>query len=265
MLTAAKRKYAFVLTAWKLNLAGAMEYRLSFFLTAGMMVLNNVVFVFFWAMYFSRFSVVKGWSITDVMMIWAVFCTGFGVSSTLFGNASRIAYLVSHGELDTYLAQPKPVLLNILVNRMSVTAMGDFLFGLIIYVWFGDHSPAGVLKYLLAVLLTTMFVTFFYLLIQSLAFYVGNAEAMSSQLFMGFISLSTYPTDIFKGWGKILLFTVVPAGFISYMPVGLLRETDWPYIGLLLAGVAAMGAVSLLLFHRGLLRYSSGNRMGVRR
>ncbi|MDF2924976.1 MAG: hypothetical protein K0R57_3890 [Paenibacillaceae bacterium] len=264
MLTAAKRKYGFVLTAWKLNLAGAMEFRMSFFLTAGMMMLNNTVFLFFWAMYFQRFPLVNNWSAADVMMVWAVSTIGFGWSNILFGNSMRIAFLVAHGDLDAYLAQPKPVLLNLLVNRMSLTAVGDFLFGAIIYLCFGDLSVSGILKYLAASVISGLVFLFFHVLTQSLAFYIGNAEGIGYQFFISFVTFSTYPTDIFKGWGRLLLFTVLPAGFISYMPIGLLRDPDPLFIGGTLAATALLGTAAIFVFYQGLVRYSSGNRMGMR-
>lgn len=267
MLTAVKsclRKYGFVLTAWRLNLAGAMEFRMSFFLTAGMMMLNNAVFLFFWAMYFQRFPLVNGWSLPDVMMVWAVATTGYGFSNVFFGNALRIANLVAGGDLDAYLIQPKPVLLNVLVNRMSLLAAGDLLFGLLVYGLFGDHSLTGAGRFAAAAVLSTMIFTFFHILTQSLAFYIGNAENLGYQFFIGFITFSTYPTDIFKGMGKLLMFTVIPAGFISYMPIGLLREPDGWFVAGLLTVTAVLGAGSVTAFYQGLRRYSSGNRIGLR-
>jgi ABC-2 type transport system permease protein len=263
MSTAAKQ-LRFMTTAWKLNLAGAMEFRMSFLLTAGMMMLNNAVFLFFWGVYFRNFSLVNGWELRDVMMMWAVGTAGFGLCGMLFGNALRIAYLVAHGELDAYLIQPKPVLLNILVNRMSLTAIGDLLFGLLLYGVYGDHSGAGVLKYAAAVLLALAFNLFFYVLTQSLAFFIGNAEGIGNQFFLGFITLTTYPTDIFKGWGKIMLFTVLPAGFISYMPIGFLREADPLFMTGAAGAAVLLGWMAFGVFHMGLKRYSSGNRMGLR-
>lgn len=72
------------------------------------------------------------------------------------------------------------------------------------------------------------------------------------------------PTDIFKGLGKLILFTVLPAGFISYMPIGLLREIQPQYVLGLLAVIALLVLCGIAVFYRGLSRYSSGNRMGVR-
>ncbi|MGZ4113302.1 MAG: ABC-2 family transporter protein, partial [Tumebacillaceae bacterium] len=110
MSTVAKN-LRFMWHCWKLNLAGAMEFRMSFLMTAGMMFLNNTVWIFFWGVYFTRFPLVNGWEMSDVMLMWAVGAGGFGLSASLFGNAYRIANVVSTGQLDTYLAQPKPVLL----------------------------------------------------------------------------------------------------------------------------------------------------------
>src|SRR5206468_2659172 len=81
----------FLLTCWKVNLASAMEYRISFFLLAGMMFLNNFMWLFFWSMFFNRFPVVNGWELSDVMMLWAISAGGFGLASILFGNFHRIA------------------------------------------------------------------------------------------------------------------------------------------------------------------------------
>lgn len=235
---------AFVWGCWKLNLAGAMEFRISFMLTAGMMVVNNLVWIVFWGLYFQRFQVVNGWSLQDVMMMWAVSAGGFGLSAVLFGNAYRLASLIASGQLDVFLSQPKPVLLHILISRMSVSAIGDVLFALLVYGLFGDTSLAGIFKFMLALLIALLIFIFFVVLVQSLAFFIGNAEGIGQQVFNGLLAFSTYPTGIFSGWGKLILFTVIPAGFISYLPIGLLRSMEplfvWQAIGVA-AGLTIVG------------------------
>jgi ABC-2 type transport system permease protein len=255
---------AFVWSCWKLNLAGAMEFRISFLLTAGMMLVNNTVWILFWGLYFQRFQVVNGWSFQDVMMMWAVSAGGFGLSATLFGNAYRLASLISAGQLDIYLSQPKPVLLHILISRMSVSAIGDVVFALIIYGMFGDLSPAGLLKFGLALLIAMLVFLFFVVIAQSLAFFLGNAEGLGQQLFNGMLAFSTYPTGIFSGWGKLILFTLIPAGFISYLPIGLLRAVDPLFLGQALGAALLLTAGGTGFFYYGLKQYSSGNAMGMR-
>ncbi|MCY9659138.1 ABC-2 family transporter protein [Paenibacillus chondroitinus] len=260
-----KRLLRFVWACWKLNLAGAMEFRLSFLLTAGMMIINNVVWIVFWGIYFGRFHVLNGWEMQDVMMLWAVAAGGFGVMATFFGNATRISNLIATGQLDIYLTQPKPVLLHVLISRMSVSAIGDVLFALLIYAAFGDKSGLGLLKFTLAMVLSTLIFIFFTVIVNCLAFWLGSTEGLSLQLYNALLTFTTYPTSIFKGLGKIVLFTVLPAGFISYLPIGLLREIDLPFI-LAAIGIALfLCVVAISLFYGGLKRYSSGNMMGLRR
>lgn len=263
-MSTAGKLLRFVWACWKLNLAGAMEYRMSFLLTAGMMVVNNVVWIFYWGVYFTKFPIVNGWELTDVMMMWAVGAGGFGLSAVLFGNCYAMAGMIANGQLDTYLIQPKPVLLHVLVSRMSVSAIGDVVFGLLLYAVFGDHTITGLLKFAFALTLATLIFVFFNVLAQSLAFYIGNAEGIGHQVFIGFVTFSTYPTDIFRGMGRLVLFTVIPAGFISYLPIGLLREVKWTF----LAGAAGMAAMltaaGIWFFYRGLRRYASGNMISMR-
>ncbi|CAG7647565.1 ABC transporter permease [Paenibacillus allorhizosphaerae] len=267
-LTHAARKSTrllqFIWTCWKLNVAGAMEFRLSFLMTAGMMMVNNMVWILFWGIYFQRFQVVNGWTLHDVMMMWAVSAGGFGLSAVLFGNAYRLASLVAGGQLDVYLSQPKPVLLHLLISRMSVSAIGDVLFALVLYGLFGNLTAIGLIKFGLALLITMLIFLFFAVGAQSLAFYMGNAEGIGQQLFNAVLTFSTYPTSIFKGWGRLILFTVLPAGFVSYLPIGLLRETDVAFLLAALGMTLLLTAGGLWFFHRGLRRYSSGNMTVLR-
>lgn len=260
-----KRLLRFVWQCWKLNAAGAMEFRLSFLLTAGMMLVNNAVWIVFWGVYFQRFPVVNGWELADVCMMWAVAAGGFGFMATLFGNAPRLASLIASGQLDVYLAQPKPVLLHVLISRMSVSAIGDVIFALLLYAIFGDKSPLGAVKFALGLLLSTLIFLFFTVIAGSLAFWFGSTEGLSFQLFNALITFATYPTGIFRSWGKLVLFTVIPAGFISYLPIGLLRETDVRFLLGVTTMASGLTAGGTWLFYQGLKRYSSGNTIGLRR
>lgn len=254
----------FLLTTWKVNLAAAMEYRLSFLLLAGMMFVNNLIWLFFWSLFFGRFPVVHGWELGDVMMLWAVGAGGFGWANVLFGNFHRVAQIVSSGQLDVYLSQPKPVLLNALASRMSVTAAGDFLFGVVIYAWAGEHTLAGLGKFALGLAISGLLFMGVMLIAGCCAFFLGNSEGIAQQAFNSFVSLTTYPADIFRGMARIALFSVVPAGFISYLPIGLLRSLEPGFV----LGATGMAAGTCLagawLFRAGLRRYASGNAVSMR-
>jgi ABC-2 type transport system permease protein len=97
----------------------------------------------------------------------------------------------------------------------------------------------------------------------SLSFYVGNASTLSDQWRDISITFATYPPTLFDGKVKFLLFTVIPAGFISYLPVESLRSMS--IVDLLIAIAGAMGVLSagVGMFYFGLRRYESGNLISM--
>ena len=77
------------------------------------------------------------------------------------------------------------------------------------------------------------------------------------------LTLSLYPEALFSGGIRLLLFTLIPAGFIGYLPVSLLRAFRWEGLAACLAGTLFFAALARLVFERGLRRYESGNRIGL--
>jgi viologen exporter family transport system permease protein len=98
----------------------------------------------------------------------------------------------------------------------------------------------------------------------SLAFWMGSAEAAAFQAQQAVITFSWYPGAMFHGWLRVRLFTAIPAGFISHIPVELLRSFD-PTLFMGLIGVAIAGAgLAVGVFRIGLKRYESGNLVNLR-
>lgn len=231
---------------------------------AGMMFINNFMWLFFWSLFFNRFPLVNNWGLHDVMMMWALGAGGFGWANMLFGNFHRIALIVAGGQLDVYLSQPKPVLLNVMASRMSLTAAGDFAFGLAVYAWVGNHSIRGLLLFMLGLLISGTLFMAVMIIAGCCSFFIGNAEGISQQVFNGFLALTTYPSDIFRGITRILLFTVIPAGFISYLPIGLLRQFNPVFVSGAIGMTAFLSLACVLFFRAGLRRYTSGNAIAMR-
>ncbi len=116
-------------------------------------------------------------------------------------------------------------------------------------------------------LLLTVFVclifTAFFILLGSLAFFLGNTEGLVQQMFGALISFSTYPMNIFQGAVRLLLFTLIPAGFISFIPLQLLHQFSWLLLGALTGFTVLFVSIATTVFHLGLRRYESGNLMGM--
>lgn len=247
-----------------LNLSAAMEYRVAFFSQVVGMALNDSMMIFFWWLFFQQFPQVGGWQLADVLRLWGVVAAAFGLAMGIFGQSPRLATLIAQGQLDYYLSLPKDVLLHVLVSRMSTSAWGDVAFGLIAFGVAGDVTATSALLFVVLSLTGCAIFVSFHVVVGSLAFWVGNSEAASTQASSALINFATYPGSIFQGWVKLLTFTLIPAGMLGHVPAELLRRFD----PLVLAGVIAFAigwiGLAIVVFRVGLRRYESGSLVVLR-
>ena len=74
---------------------------------------------------------------------------------------------------------------------------------------------------------------------------------------------STYPMNIFNGIVRIFLLTVIPAGFISFVPLQLLQHFSWALFAGMIGFTILFASVAGGMFELGLRRYESGNLLGM--
>lgn len=247
-----------------LNLRAALEYRFSFVASVMFMALNDGMWIVFWTLFFSRFPVVRGWRLSDIVTMWAVVAGGFGLATGIFGNSRpEGARVIVEGRLDYHLSLPKSPLLHFLLGSISVTAWGDVLFGTAVYAVVVRPEPARFALFLLLMLTVCAIFVSFGLLVNSLAFFAGNSEGLGMQVMNATITFSTYPLDLFSTLVKVALFAALPAGFVSYLPVRLLRSPNWPQLLAVEAFALTLALVAARVFALGLRRYESGNLVNM--
>src|SRR5262249_17435084 len=150
-----------------------------------------------------------------------VVAVSFGVAVTVAGGVRLLARAIHEGELDSLLAQPKPTLLYVLGRRSLASGMGDVVSGVVMIVLSGVGRPAGSPIVALAVAASALVVVASAVLFNSLAFWFGRVETAARQLFESLVTFSLYPEPLFGGPMRLVLFTVVPAGFVGYLPATL--------------------------------------------
>jgi len=246
------------------NLMSAMAYRGAFIMQVVGMMLNNSMLLFFWWVLFTRLPNLRGWDLSSVMRLYGVVAFGYGVTNVVFGNAFQIARVIATGELDYYLALPADPLVHLLISRMSVSAWGDLGFGLIVFFLAAPGQWESLPLFLLLGVAAGLVLAAFSVLVGSVAFWTGSADSLAMQAINAMMTFSLYPTDIFPGVVRALLYTLIPAAFFGSIPAGLLSDFSWERLGLLLAFTAAITWVARLVFNRGLRRYESGNLVTVR-
>lgn len=257
---------------WKLlkkyflfNLSAGMEYRVSFLVQVFGMFLNNSAFIFFWLIIFERVGGdIKGYGFSDVMFLWALAALGYGIAEVLMGNSRFLSSIIYKGELDVYLLQPRSVLPNLVCSRMNTSGWGDIFYGIILYALTQGGDPFKVFLFLFFSSLMAIVFTAVRILYHSLTFFLGNAEQFAGTATEMIIMFILYPGSIFSGPSTWILHTIIPSALVAWIPAELFVQFDLKKFLLLMAVDAGIIFLSIIVFHIGLRKYSSGNRMGVR-
>ncbi|NLM24808.1 MAG: hypothetical protein GX208_01635 [Firmicutes bacterium] len=263
MLTAAKKLFSFIGIYLKTNLQAAMEYRGSFINQVLFMILNNAMLLFFWWILFDKIDAINGWNFTNVLLLYALASGSFACQALLFGGSFQISNMIANGHLDYYLALPKPTLLHVLISRSSASAWGDLIFSILVFWIAIDGDLSKLIWFPIFFFTGGLVMTSFAILAHSLSFWLGHSSGLASQLYEALLSFSLYPEGIFSASVRIILYGIIPAAFVSYIPVGII--SGWQSYGIVIVPIysLALALFARWVFYKGLKRYESGNLIVV--
>jgi ABC-2 type transport system permease protein len=245
---------------FRLNLSSALEYRASFFTQVLGIALNNGSFVVFWWIAFDQIGGrIAGYSFEDVMFIWAVASTGFGLAHILFANASSITRLIVTGELDAFLLQPCNTLLNVICAKTNLGAYGDFFYGFILMALIYGANIAAWGWFLYGVILAAVLFTAVTVTAHSLTFFVGDASVIGSMALEFMINFSVYPDKIYAPAVRAVMYSLIPSGFAVHVPLGFVTGFSPIVFAVCLGASVLYLCLAAWLFGKGLKRYESGN------
>ena len=230
----------------------------AFWAQVAAMMINDLGWMAFWVLFFDEVGEVRGWDGERALLLLAVFATSAGLVLGLFTNARHIGRMAADGELDAALALPVPPLTYLLVRRISPVNLGDVLFGIVLFAVSGRPDAGRVGIFVVGVAASAGLLLGFLVVTGSLGFFVGHGET-GDLGFNAILLLANYPADFFGGATKLVLYTVIPAAFVTAVPATLIDEFDWVQAALLLAASATFLVAAWATFTLGLRRYSSGS------
>ena len=222
---------------------------------------NNLMWFLVWVIYFANFSSLGGWQRNDLALLIGVVAWAFGLTVVLAGGVRDLARLVADGGLDVHLGRPRHPLPSLLMSRSIPSGLGDMASAFAFWLWLAgrgiDELPFLLLVSTGAAVVLGASAT----ATQCLVFWVPGAVRLCEEVFEMFLSVSFFPQHPFGFTVRLVLFTLVPAAFVSLLPVEAVREGD-PWKGLAVLGAALVyAALAVAIFERGLRRYESGNRL----
>lgn len=260
MLTAVKNQIKISILSVKYATMREMLNKWSFILNIVFMILNNATFIVQWVVLFALKEDVGGYTFKQVLLLWGIAASTFGFSHFFFKRAYFLSDTITNGKLDSYLVQPKNVLLAAITSDVEPSAIGDMLYGYIMLF----VSGFSIVKFLLFTFFTIcggIIITSIAIIFASFSFWFTKSDALADSVNSMLTHFATYPDGIFKGVIRILFFTLLPVGIINYIPVWVMSNFNIKYMIIVLLFTILSIILAFLIFYKGIKRYSSSNLM----
>lgn len=248
----------------KMNLKSQMQYKKAFFLQVFGMILNDVAFLVLWYLLYGNFRssfASKGIDFNNIVLIWAIAASSFGLMHAVFGGFRNLANIIVTGKLDNFLLYPANTLFLAGTSLSDISAWGDLLYGYIIFILFLPVNLLSILLFTYFIILASLFFAALLILLSSLTFFIGNSEQLKETIFNAILSFSTYPEKFFSGPIKLMLFTFIPVGLGIYIPVRVITCFDITLLLISTISTILLFLFAIFVFGRGLKKYESTSLM----
>lgn len=248
----------------RMSIRASIQKRGVFLFECGLMITNNFIFFSIWWIFFRQFNDIAGWNFHDMLILTAIGTGAYGLMQVCFGGTRFLSQIIVNGDLDAFLTQPKDPLFHIAASKSLSKGWGNVLTSFLVILFGGLTSPYVLVLILLGVLSGCFVFTAMTIIAHSMAFWMGSIEGLSKKYCDTLFLFALYPTNIYSGVIQLVMFTLIPAGLIGYVPVELIRDFTWFKLCVMVGSSFLFFMVAIYIFNLGLKRYESGNKFGVR-
>jgi len=186
------------------------------------------------ALTFTRFDQIGGWTLGEVALIWGITEFSFGVMDMIFSGFDPDSFgpMVRRGQFDQLLLRPVNITLQVLGSRLVLRRGGKIAEGLIIFL-FGlsiININWTIWKVIYIPVLSVCQVIFFgslFIIGATTTFWTMERLEILNIFTYGGSEIMSYPMHIFPRAIRMLFTIIVPAIFMSYYPaIYLLDKAD---------------------------------------
>ncbi|MFK7693548.1 ABC transporter permease [Paenibacillus sp. HJGM_3] len=209
----------------KASLRSQMQYKFNFaFSTVMVLGMFGLEFIMVGTV-IQKFGGVGGWSTYEVGFLFALMMYNRAFYRMFASEINSFEKYLVDGMLDQHLLRPIPILL-VLMTRQFRPMLGELILGSTLLITCLLHLDAsGQLDWRLALLKTLIAIpsgfaiTFaFGLSTATVGFWTHRIDDLRRITDDATTNASFYPLTIYPKWMRVILLTVLPMGFASYVP-----------------------------------------------
>ena len=247
----------------KMHLKSKMQYKISFILSFISQIFVFFTYYFIIIALFQKFNNIKGFTIYEVLLTFAVIQFGFAMNETFARGIDHFDRLIVQGEYDRILIRPRNLLLQVLGYEIDYTKICKVLQAILVLViaiinidvvW--DINKVITL---ILMLMSSILIFFgIFLIAASYCFVTVQGLEVRNVFTDGGKHMAQYPIGIFNK-GFIWFFTfIIPYAFVNYYPLLYIlgRSDNKLYMFSPLLVIIFLG-ISFIAFKIGSKRYTS--------
>jgi ABC-2 type transport system permease protein len=238
-----------------------VTYRLDFLLGAFSFLIRTGVQTAVLTYIFRQVPAVGGWGYHQTLFLYGFFLLPRGLDHMFTDQLWEVGRkLVRTGEFHKYLIRPTNTLYGVLSERfLYPDGFGEVLVGVALTAYAGHRlqlslSPVQLMLAPLLVVGGALIFAAVKLLLASAAFWITDSLPAMDATYQT-SSFAAYPLDIYHPSLRSLLIWVLPFAFTSYAPAQYLLFGRTGLLRWMPVVIAALVAVALLVWRRGVRRY----------
>lgn len=205
-------------------LKSKMEYKASFFMySIGIFLSSFSVFVGIFFM-FQRFTNVKGFVYSEVLLCYGIFLMGYTLSEMFARGFDSFSGLVRKGEFDRILLRPRNIVFQVLVSRFEYGRFGRLLQAAVMLAYGINKSEIRwtgmkVLTVFLMIFGGMCLFSAIFMLCASFSFFTLEGLEFINVFTNGAVEYGKYPFGVYgKRMLRIITF-VIPYALVQYYPL----------------------------------------------
>lgn len=224
-LTEIKKYFHIYKITVKYSVINAMAYRTSFLIELFVEVGYQLLGIVFFGVLYGNISSLGGWTYYEMMLLLGI---DIIVSELIVGfsfalNINHLSDKIRDGQFDLILTKPISSLFNATLSQPYISSFistipGIVLVGISLSNLDIDLKFINLIGGILLILSGVLIAYFFMVIVSSLCFIWVGASSLPRFSTHILFAFSDKPYSIYKGVSKVILYTVVPAVFLSSVP-----------------------------------------------
>jgi len=249
----------------QIELQFALEYRANLVLDLFEEVIVVVSSLAAVLVLFSHTGVINGWTLSQMIVLLGVYYLIQGAQSVVFDPSfERFMEHVRLGTLDFILIKPANSQFMVSTRHIQLAQMGQVVLGVLlvgvgVVQVGGGIGPAEAASFVVTLVCGLLLVYGLLLALSTLAFWFVRVENLLA-IYWSFLDAGRFPVDVYPGWLRVTLSTVVPIGIAVTVPAqAIAGRLDALGLVAMLVGTIVVCCFATWFWRRGLRSYTGAS------